>query len=164
MAQFLGLNKAIRMNFWERKTLEEMSEAEWESLCDGCGRCCLVKLEDEDSGQIVNSDVHCRLLDAESCTCKDYENRQKIVDDCVRLTPQSVREISWIPVTCAYRRLAEGKGLAWWHPLISGDRQTVVQAGISVKGRVVCETSVADDEWEDHIAGWPNFDPTEEPE
>ncbi|MCF4097926.1 YcgN family cysteine cluster protein [Maritalea mediterranea] len=150
------------MNFWEEKSLDEMNEQEWEALCDGCGRCCLVKLEDEDTGQIVTSDVHCKLLDPHSCRCSNYEKRQEIVPDCVKLTPNNIAEIRWMPVTCAYRRLLEGKGLAWWHPLISGSRETVHQAGISVQGRTTNEEQVRDDEWEDHIVGWPEFDPTAE--
>ncbi|MHB1110980.1 MAG: YcgN family cysteine cluster protein, partial [Devosia sp.] len=116
------------MAFWDEKTLEEMSPEEWEALCDGCGRCCLMKLEDEDTGEIYTSDVHCRLLDGESCNCTDYPNRLAEVPDCIKLSPQNVRTISWIPRTCAYKRIADGKGLAWWHPLISGDPETVVAA------------------------------------
>src|SRR5690606_40847633 len=103
------------MAFWEEKNLYEMTAAEWEALCDGCGRCCLIKLEDEDSGALITSDVRCKLLDGDSCTCTDYPNRQQKVPDCIKLTPENVGEIPWMPVTCAYRRLAEGKGLAWWH-------------------------------------------------
>ena len=164
MTQIVDLNKANSVNFWEEKSLEEMSDKEWEALCDGCGRCCLVKLEDEDTGQIVNSDAHCKLLDPKTCRCVDYANRQEIVPDCVKLDAKNVSQIAWMPATCAYRRIADGKGLAWWHPLISGDPQTVVDAGISVSGRVVCETSIADEDWEKHIVGWPDFDPSEEPE
>ncbi|TDQ63834.1 hypothetical protein ATL17_1842 [Maritalea mobilis] len=152
------------MNFWEEKTLDEMNDQEWESLCDGCARCCLIKLEDEDTGQIVTSNVHCKLMNTDDCSCTQYMERQKLVPDCIKLTPQNVREIKWMPVTCAYRRLLEGKGLAWWHPLISGTRETVHQAGISVRGRAVSEEFVAEHEWEDHIVGWPEFDPTEEPD
>ncbi len=152
------------MNFWEEKSLDEMSDSEWEALCDGCARCCLIKLEDEDTGQIVTSDVHCKLMNTNDCSCTQYLDRQKLVPDCIKLTPQNVREIKWMPVTCAYRRLLEGKGLAWWHPLVSGTPETVYQAGISVKGRAVSEEHVAEDEWEEHIVGWPEFDPTAEPD
>lgn len=148
--------------FWEEKTLEEMTTEEWESLCDGCGRCCLMKLEDEESGEIFTSDVHCRLLDGESCKCTDYPNRLAKVPDCIKLDPQNVRTISWIPATCAYRRLAEGKGLAWWHPLISGDPETVAAIGVSVRGRTISEEKVKPGEWEDHVADWPNWEPPEE--
>lgn len=148
--------------FWRRRALEDMSRAEWESLCDGCGRCCLMKLEDEDTGDIYVSDVRCRLLDGETCKCTDYPNRLKVVPDCIKLTPENVRTIEWIPSTCAYRRIAEGKGLAWWHPLVSGDPDTVAAVGVSVRGRTVPEQSVQPGEWEDHVADWPNWEPPEE--
>ena len=147
------------MPFWEEKTLEEMNSVEWEALCDGCGRCCLIKLEDEDSGEIFTSDVRCRLLDGTTCKCTDYANRKKKVPDCIKLTPENVRAIDWIPPTCAYRRLAEGKGLPWWHPLISGDPDTVVQVGVSVRDRTVAEADVAPGDWENHAADWPNWVP-----
>ncbi len=107
--------------FWKTTALEAMTEAQWESLCDGCGRCCLVKLEDEESGAIHFTDVRCTLLDAQACRCKDYPNRQARVHDCVRLTPHEVRTLPWLPKSCAYRLVAEGKDLFWWHPLVSGD-------------------------------------------
>jgi hypothetical protein len=122
--------------FWQEKTLEAMSPEEWESLCDGCGRCCLVKLEDEDSGEILYTDVGCTLLDSESCRCGDYSNRQEKVPDCVRLTTEAIRSLSWLPPTCAYRLIEDGKDLYWWHPLVSGDPDSVHAAGISVRGRV----------------------------
>jgi hypothetical protein len=150
------------MPFWEEKTLDEMSPAEWEALCDGCGRCCLIKLEDEDSGEIVTSDVRCRLLDGDTCRCTDYPDRQRQVPDCIKLTPQNVATTSWIPTTCAYRRLAEGRGLAWWHPLISGDPETVVAAGVSVRGRTVNETAVKAADWENHAVDWPEWEPPDE--
>lgn len=149
------------MAFWEEKTLEEMTDAEWEALCDGCGRCCLIKLEDEEIGLLITSDVRCQLLDGDTCTCTDYANRQAKVPDCIKLTPQNVREISWIPTTCAYRRIAEGKGLAWWHPLVSGDPQTVVDVGVSARGRTFAEKDIAPGEWEDHAVDWPEWDPPE---
>ncbi len=147
------------MPFWESKTLEEMSEQEWEALCDGCGRCCLIKLEDEDSGEIFHSDVRCRLLDNNSCQCTDYLRRKEKVPDCIKLTIKNVRKINWIPPSCAYLRLAQGRGLASWHPLVSGDPETVVEAGVSVRGRTVAENQVAPDEWENHAANWPTFVP-----
>ena len=106
--------------FWKTKPLEAMSPAEWESLCDGCGKCCMSKLEDEDTGEIYWTSVGCRLFDAGLCRCTDYEHRLERVDDCVRLTPENVRTITWLPSTCAYRLVAEGKDLFWWHPLVSG--------------------------------------------
>jgi uncharacterized cysteine cluster protein YcgN (CxxCxxCC family) len=146
--------------FWRTKTLEEMSEAEWESLCDGCGRCCLVKLEDEDKGEIHYTDIGCRLLDGHSCRCRDYENRQKHVWDCVKLTPKAVRELPWLPVTCAYRRVAEGRDLAWWHPLVSGRPESVQEAGVSVRGRIsASETDLPEHRWPDHMVKWPNKPP-----
>ena len=122
--------------FWKTKKLSEMTDAEWESLCDGCGRCCLVKLEDEDTGEVAYTDVGCTLLEGDTCRCRDYEGRQARVPDCVRLTADTVRTLSWLPPTCAYRLLAEGRDLPWWHPLLSGDPDTVHGAGISVRGRV----------------------------
>ncbi|GGE36976.1 UPF0260 protein [Agaricicola taiwanensis] len=145
------------MAFWQEKALDEMSEAEWESLCDGCGRCCLVKLEDEDTGKVHYTSVGCTLLDEHACNCRDYANRSAKVADCVRLTPQTVRALGWLPVTCAYRRLAEGKDLDWWHPLVSGDPQTVHAAGISVRGRVDAnEDDVPLLDLVDYVTNWPN--------
>ena len=133
--------------FWKTKTLEEMSPAEWESLCDGCGKCCLSKLEDEDTGDIYFTTVGCRLLDAQACRCRDYANRTALVSDCVRLTPQNVRTLSWLPSTCAYKLIAEGRDLYWWHHLISGSTDTVHQAGISVRGKVeALETDLSEPE------------------
>ncbi|WP_375458428.1 YcgN family cysteine cluster protein [uncultured Enterovirga sp.] len=122
--------------FWRTKTLEEMSPSEWESLCDGCGRCCLIKLEDDETGTIHYTDVGCILLDGGTCRCRDYERRQERVSDCVRLTPESVRAIRWLPRTCGYRLVKEGRDLARWHPLVSGDPDSVHRAGISVQGEV----------------------------
>ncbi len=132
--------------FWEKKSLIEMSSEEWESLCDGCGQCCRVKLEDEDTGRIHRTSVVCRLLDTGTCRCHDYPNRQQLVPDCVQLEPQNVAEIQWLPATCAYRVLAEGRELAWWHPLISGEQASVAAAGISVSGQVVSESEVDEEE------------------
>jgi len=146
--------------FWKTKTLEEMSDAEWESLCDGCARCCLEKLEDEDTGKIYFTHVACRLLDAGACACKDYQNRSAKVSDCVRLTPENVRTLSWLPPSCGYRLVAEGRDLYWWHPLISGDPNTVHEAGVSVRGRVEgTEGEISDDDLQDHIVQWPKLLP-----
>jgi uncharacterized protein len=142
--------------FWKTKSLAEMTEGEWESLCDGCGRCCLVKLEDEDTAKIYFTDVGCRLLDSESCRCRDYKNRSARVDDCVRLTAKNLGELNWLPPTCAYRLLANGGDLYWWHPLVSGDRETVHAANISVRGRVSSdEDALPEDKIADHIVAWP---------
>lgn len=121
-------------SFWRVKPLEAMTPEEWESLCDGCARCCLVKLEDEDTGEIHLTRIACRLLDHGSCRCGDYANRQALVSDCVSLEPAKVRKLAWLPASCAYRRVAEGRDLAWWHPLVSGDPETVHEAGVSVRG------------------------------
>ena len=135
-----------------------MDPDEWESLCDGCGRCCLHKLEDADTGEVFYTNVACRLFDAESCRCSNYAQRTEHVDDCVVLKPSQTDEFSWLPTSCAYRRLSEGKPLEWWHPLVSGDPETVVQAGISVKGRTVAEEMVHEDQVEEHIIRWVKSD------
>jgi uncharacterized protein len=146
--------------FWRRKTLEAMRVDEWESLCDGCGRCCLVKLEDEDTGEIHYTDVGCTLLDDKACRCRDYANRQAKVADCVRLTPDAVRSLSWLPETCAYRLVAEGRDLYWWHPLVSGDPGTVHAAGVSVRGRVAGpEEDFSVQDLLDRITDWPKDPP-----
>ena len=142
--------------FWRAKTLSQMTQREWESLCDGCGRCCLNKLMDEDTGETVFTDVGCRLLDGATCRCTDYSHRLARVKDCVRLTPRNVKRLTWLPPTCGYRLVAEGKDLAWWHPLVSGSPETVHEAGISVRGRVAAsEKDVPDERLEDFIVGWP---------
>jgi uncharacterized cysteine cluster protein YcgN (CxxCxxCC family) len=133
--------------FWKTKSLAEMTPGEWESLCDGCGKCCLCKLEDIDTGEIHWTSVACRLFDPALCRCRDYAHRQEKVPDCIRLSPENVGTISWLPSTCAYRVLAEGGELAWWHPLVSGDPRSVHRAGISVRGRVsAIETDLPDEE------------------
>ncbi len=141
-------------DFWKSKPLAEMNEEEWELLCDGCGQCCLVKLEDEDNGEIFYTNVVCYLLDQDTCTCGDYQHRCVRVPDCVKLTPSNLDALSWMPADCAYRRLAEGRDLAWWHPLVSGSSETVHESGASVRGKVVIETEVDSDELEDHIVDW----------
>lgn len=141
--------------FWRTKTLDEMSPAEWESLCDGCGRCCLNKLEDEDTGEIAWTEVACRLLDGTSCRCSDYPNRQATVPDCIQLDAGKVREITWLPPTCGYRLVAEGRDLYWWHHLLSGDLGTVHEAGVSVRDRIVSEEGMALETFEEHLAKWP---------
>ena len=146
--------------FWRTKKMEDMSASEWESLCDGCGRCCLVKLEDEDTGEIHFTDIGCRLLDGQSCRCTDYSRRRRRVRDCVKLTPKGARTLTWLPRTCGYRLVAEGRDLAWWHPLVSGSSETVHEAGISVRGRVAAsETDVPIELWVDRIVKWPNQTP-----
>lgn len=152
-------SKTAGMPFWREKTLAEMSTSEWESLCDGCARCCLNKLEDEETGVIEWTAVACRLLDDQSCRCGDYANRRQHVPDCIQLTVKNVTELTWLPPTCAYRLLAEGKDLYWWHPLVSGDPDTVHTAGVSVRNRTVSEELVPLEEWERFIVDWPAQNP-----
>lgn len=148
--------KPAQAPFWRTTALEEMDRTQWESLCDGCGRCCLVKLEDEDTGRLYATDIGCRLFDAGTCRCRDYPNRSQVVTDCVTLTPEDVRTLPWLPPTCAYRLVAEGTDLPWWHPLVSGDPETVVRAGVSVRGRVHAnEDEVPDETVPDRIVAWP---------
>ena len=137
--------------FWETKTLAEMSQGEWESLCDGCGRCCLYILHNEETGDVFETDVACKLFDAKKRRCTDYENRSTRVPDCVRLTPQNANALHWMPETCAYRRLARGEGLPDWHPLITGDRDSVVRAGVAVSPDLVPEDEIDDDLLESRI-------------
>ncbi|MEI7804872.1 MAG: YcgN family cysteine cluster protein [Hyphomicrobiales bacterium] len=142
--------------FWQTKSLEQMTKSEWESLCDGCARCCLNKLEEEETLRIYFTDVACKLLDGTACRCKDYKNRSALVEDCVILTPETVRDTAWLPPTCAYRLIAEDKDLMWWHPLVSGDPETVHIAGVSLRDRKISsEVDVPDKDLEDHIVSWP---------
>ena len=145
--------KAEQQPFWQTKTLDQMTKAEWESLCDGCARCCLNKLENETTGEIQFTDVACRLLDTEKCRCVSYDDRKRYVPDCKILTPKNIKRLSWLPSTCAYRLIDEGKDLFWWHPLVSGDPETVHQAAVSVRGRVVSERDT--DDLEGRVVGWP---------
>ncbi|HUZ67865.1 MAG TPA: YcgN family cysteine cluster protein [Beijerinckiaceae bacterium] len=150
---------AAQPPFW-RKPLDKLTEAEWESLCDQCGRCCLVKLEDEDTGRVHFTNLGCRLLQSQNCRCGDYENRQSRVPDCVKLTPATVSEIPWLPPTCAYRLVAEGKDLMWWHPLVSGSTETVHEAGVSVRNRVAAsEDDVRLANYPKFIVAWPGRKP-----
>lgn len=142
--------------YWESKPLEALTRAEWESLCDGCGRCCLVKLEDEDTGVVHFTDIACRLFDTATCRCGDYAHRLRRVHDCLKLTPDLAEALHWLPPTCAYRLRAKGQSLPWWHPLVSGSPETVHEAGISVRGRVAAsEIDVKLDDYPDHIVRWP---------
>ena len=139
--------------FWQNKSLAEMSAQEWEALCDGCGQCCLLKLEDEDDGSIYTTRLACQMLDLETCRCTDYKNRHKLMPDCVAITPENTGSLSWLPPTCAYRLIHEGKDLEWWHPLISGDPETVHNAGVSVRNSAVGEQGVEEDDYERFITG-----------
>lgn len=132
--------------FWRTKRLDEMSAQEWESLCDGCGRCCLIRFEDEDTGEIWPTRVACKLFDGDTCRCTDYANRKRHVPDCIKLTPWNIEALTWMPRSCAYRRLHEGRDLAWWHPLVSGDPATVQAAGVSMRGQTINETTLTDPE------------------
>jgi len=142
--------------FWESKTLSEMTSDEWESLCDGCGRCCLNKLEDIDTGELHFTNVACRLLDANSCQCIDYPNRKQQVPECLVLNANCVQSSTALPASCAYRRLAEGKPLSEWHPLICNDKDKVHSANISVRDKTVSEQFIHADQFEDHIVDWFN--------
>lgn len=143
--------------FWETTPLTAMTTAQWESLCDGCGLCCLIRFEDEDTGEVFPTRVHCKLFDNQACVCVDYANRKSQVPDCVKLTPGNVAALHWMPPSCAYRRINEGRGLADWHPLVSGDPETVHSAGVSVRGQTISELDLAEPEDAvDHEA--PEFD------
>ena len=131
--------------FWKRKSLAEMTAKEWDSLCDGCGLCCMHKVEDEESGELFYTNLACKLLDTDTCRCTDYANRAKRVADCLVLTPDSTEAFEWLPATCAYRLLAHGDELPEWHPLLTGDPESVHEAGISVGGDAVSENDT--DEW-----------------
>ena len=130
--------------FWEEKPLAALDRGEWESLCDGCGKCCIHKLEDEDTGELHPTNVACRLLDRRSGRCTDYKHRKRYVPECVRLTPAKLRQLDWLPSTCAYRLLADGEDLPEWHPLITGDPESVHRAGQSVRGWTVSEDEAGD--------------------
>ncbi|MEL6999371.1 MAG: YcgN family cysteine cluster protein [Pseudomonadota bacterium] len=142
----------MRDRFWETVPLDEMTREEWEALCDGCGRCCLLKLEDEDTGIVHYTSVSCRLFDGETRRCGNYPLRRQLVPGCVVLTPETIEEASeWMPASCAYRRLYEGRGLANWHPLISGTSDSVAQAGVAVRAPLTPEYEVAEEDLEDHV-------------
>ena len=138
--------------FWKEKKLAELDEKEWESLCDGCAKCCLYRLEDEDTRKIYFTNVHCRLLDTQTGRCTDYANRSTRVPDCVTITPAVLEDPYWLPRSCAYRLLAEGRDLPAWHPLLTGDPLTVVRAGHRVCDRTICEDDA--DELESHLVDW----------
>lgn len=140
--------------YWHAKSLQDMTPTEWESLCDGCGKCCLHKLEDEDSGDVYYTRIACRYLDHNTCQCSDYTHRQQQVPDCLVLSPQSLSAMDWLPDTCAYRLRAAGLPLFEWHPLISGDPDSVHKAGMSVAGKVVAEHDVAEEDYEDYVIRW----------
>jgi uncharacterized protein len=142
--------------FWKSKAFTELSHEEWESLCDGCAKCCLIKFEDEDTGQIYHTNVVCELLEIYHCRCTQYSERSILVPNCLTLTPELAASLEWIPDTCAYRLLAEGKDLPLWHPLVSGDPKTVHKAGASVRGKVVSAKDVLEDDLPDYVVDDPD--------
>lgn len=141
----------MRERFWERFELEELDKHEWEALCDGCAQCCMVRLEDEESGDIATLSLSCRLLDTDACACSDYEHRFERAAGCMQLTPERARRFHWLPDSCGYRLMARGAPLPDWHPLISGDPMSVHRAGISVRGVATSEDSVSEADYEDYI-------------
>ena len=146
----------LRPRYWEQTPLDRMSRREWEALCDGCGKCCLNKLEDEDSGEVALTRVACRLFDDETCRCAKYDIRHQFVPECITLDPKTIaKHAYWLPETCAYRRLWAGQRLPDWHPLITGNAQSVHDAGVSMQHRTVSEVVIDEDDWEDHIIEEP---------
>jgi uncharacterized cysteine cluster protein YcgN (CxxCxxCC family) len=141
--------------YWRKKTLAQMNEREWERLCDNCGKCCVISLEDADTGELYLTDVSCKLFDSKACGCSDYANRKQYVPDCVKLTPKNVPTLVWLPRTCAYRLVSEGKDLYWWHPLISGDPETVHAAKASVRGKTRPEGRLKMQGLMKRITKWP---------
>jgi uncharacterized cysteine cluster protein YcgN (CxxCxxCC family) len=138
--------------FWEEKPLTQLSRKEWESLCDGCARCCLIKLEDEDDGTVYTTSIVCRYLDIEACSCGSYNERTVLVPECLQVTAQNADKLEWMPQSCAYRLLADGRPLPEWHPLISGNSESVHEAGISIRGFAISEAEVPDEElWQDYV-------------
>lgn len=144
--------KGLAPEYWRTTPLSDMTRLEWEALCDGCGRCCLLKLEDEDTGQVAYTDVHCRLFDPDTCRCGNYAHRKRLVPGCVQLTPETIdASAPWMPETCAYRRLHEGRDLPDWHPLVTGDPGSPRKAGVAMHKSSVPEWEVDEDDLEDHI-------------
>lgn len=142
----------MQADFWYTKSLEQMSDQEWEALCDGCGKCCLNKLIDEETDELVHTNVACELLNTHSCACSNYENRFSIVPDCLKITRDKLDDYFWLPSSCAYRLLSEGQSLPSWHPLRTGSKSAMHKAGQSVRGKVVPESKAG--AWEDHIITW----------
>ncbi len=150
----MGNRKQQETAFWKQKSLAAMSREEWESLCDGCGKCCLHKLEDEDSGELAYTRVICRYFDEDSCRCQVYTERKTLVPTCVVLTPGNLKDLPWMPQTCAYRLLYEGKDLPAWHPLLSGSRKQIEESGNTVAGKVISEDYVHEDGYDEHLVKW----------
>jgi uncharacterized protein len=148
----------MRPDFWRRFPLTKLTPPEWEALCDGCGKCCLNKLEDEATAEVALTRVACRLLDDQTCRCGQYGIRKMLVPECIQLTPSTMADVAYfMPETCAYRLLHEGKPLFHWHPLVSGDPESVHQAGVSVRGLSVPEFEVPEEDWEDYIIEEPGI-------
>ena len=148
------MSEQLRPLFWKNYTLEQLSRSEWEALCDGCGLCCLIKFEDEDSHGVAYTKVACKLLDCSTAACSDYPNRQQHVPDCIQLTPEKLATIHWLPPSCAYRRLKEGRNLPSWHYLNTGSKESILKARKSAAGRCISENNVAEEDLEDHIVRW----------
>ena len=145
---------SLEAEFWKKKDLTAMNPEEWEALCDGCGKCCLFKFTNPNENTVRFTNVVCRYMDLETCRCTRYANRHELVPTCLVVTPQLSRELKWMPSTCAYRRLAEGKGLDWWHPLVSGNPNSVHKAGVSVREIAVSEEEINPDDLEDYVVDW----------
>ena len=145
--------------FWESVKLEDMTPTQWEAICDGCAKCCLLKLEDEDSGDIAYTRLHCKLLDSKTCQCSNYKARKQHIPDCVLLTPKTVTELKWMPTTCAYKVLHEGGQLPDWHHLVCGDRMRIHREGHSIMGRTVSEETVLEENQIDWIIDWQGNPP-----
>ena len=145
-------DSALRPEFWRRHALEDLTRAEWEALCDGCAKCCLIKLEDEDTGEVAYTNISCRLLDQGTCRCGNYALRRQLVRGCVVLDRDNLESVlPWMPRTCAYRLVQEGRDLEPWHPLISGDPESVHRAGVSLRGRMVAEFEVGEEDWQEFV-------------
>lgn len=149
----------IRQNFWKEIPITELNSSEWESICDGCAQCCAHKLECEDSGEIFKTNIVCQYLDTEQCQCSVYSERHKFVPDCIKITPENAGTLSWIPETCGYRVLAEGRELPEWHPLITGDKESTKNAGASIRQKVISEADIDLDDLEDFIVDDDYFEP-----
>lgn len=148
------MTEVIRPQFWQKYSLSELNPTEWEALCDGCGLCCLIKLEDDESHEIAYTKVACQLLDCQTAQCSDYAQRQSKVADCIQLTPERLATIHWLPSTCAYQRMQEGKKLPAWHYLNTGSRQSMIAAKKSAAGRCLSELDIDEDQIEDYIVRW----------
>lgn len=148
------MSTQLRPEFWKNYSLEQLNPAEWEALCDGCGSCCLIKLEDEESNEVAYTKVACKLLDCSTGHCSDYADRLNYVPDCIQLTPEKLQHINWLPSSCAYRRLNENKPLPSWHYLKTGSRDNVIKARKSVAGRCISELDIDEDEIDEYIVRW----------